>query len=425
MIRFLASGDIHLGRTSSATPEAAGIFPANITWQLMVQKAIDLKVNAVLLSGDIIDRENRFFEAVGQLQHGFNRLRQENIAVFIVAGNHDFDSLPDAIPQEDYSGIRLLGAKGQWEVVPFSVGDVTVQLAGWSFPSQYIKTNPALSFPTDQLNPAFPVIGLLHGEVGKSDSPYAPIDRQSLLTKNVNLWVLGHIHKPQSIGIGQREIWYPGSPQALSPKEQGKHGVLLIEVDNQHKVTTEFLSLSPVQYEELSVDLSAAVSTRSEILDRIKELVASDRVAASTEQLILDLILTGEHQNPDLVTQTIPDLISGHYHQMGDVYVSVRKYVDQLTISIDLASMAEQSSPPGLVAQTILAIENNLTTPLLEELEQQWEEAYETVKNGTAYYSLHQRGRDILYLDEVASKKREYLLMVCNRLLRELIQQTA
>lgn len=428
MIRFLASGDIHLGRSSTATPELAGSFPADKTWQRLVQKAIELKVNAVLLSGDIIDRENRFFEAVGQLQQGFALLRDAGITVFIIAGNHDFDVLPDAVPKEADSGVHFIGATGKWEVVSFSANGTTVQIAGWSFPAQYISHDPVSSFPANEIDPSFPVIGLLHGEVGKPDSPYAPLDFDRLKSQNVNLWILGHIHKAQLLSESAPEIWYTGSPQALSPKEQGKHGVILCEVSDQHKISTTFLPLSPVQYEEVEIDLTDA-ATSSDVRNRVMQKIGdfamnSSAVGPETEQLILDLTLVGEHGQQDMVEATLREITNGLYHQHGSVFVSVRKVKNLLTPSIsDLVSLSRQTSPVGLIAQTILAIEQNESTPLLQQLELQWDRAFEDLKNGSAYSDLNRNERDQPFYEKVAASKKNYLLTSCNKLLNALISQ--
>src|SRR3954469_17173730 len=111
-VRVLATGDIHIGRCSTKTDEPG--WPCAQAWDDLVRLAIDERVDLVALSGDIVDRENRYYEAIGPLERGLRALAKEGIPVFAVSGNHDHDVLPrvaDALGGFD-SGFRLLGRGG-------------------------------------------------------------------------------------------------------------------------------------------------------------------------------------------------------------------------------------------------------------------------------------------------------------------------
>ncbi len=428
MIRLLASGDIHLGRSSTALPRQANAFPSDEIWKRLVQKAIDLEVDALLLSGDIIDRENRFFEAIGPLQSGFTRLREAGIPVYMVAGNHDFDVLPDVLSTEQEEGIHLLGAKGTWQIENFSKSGTDIQFVGWSFPTQHFPQDPLTGFPTDQLNSSIPVIGILHGEVAKADSPYAPLEVPRLQATGVNLWVLGHIHKPNTWQLPGCEIRYPGSPQALSPKEQGVHGALLIEVNSRNDIQTSSIPLSAIRYESLKIDLSQAPTSndiRNSVMNAFEEYCSSPEIYGhGTEQLILDLDITGEHADRDLVDATLREITADYYHDYRGIHLSVRKVNNLLIPAItNLDELAKQSSPAGLIAQAILAIERNESTPLLQTMEQHWTTAFTAVKNGSPYGELQGRGKDQPFLKAEEERRQSYILNACKRLLGELIQQ--
>ena len=69
-MRVLISGDIHIGRRSSKIPENATGFRARDAWMKIVETAIKERVDLVLLSGDVADRDNRFWEAIGPLEAG-------------------------------------------------------------------------------------------------------------------------------------------------------------------------------------------------------------------------------------------------------------------------------------------------------------------------------------------------------------------
>lgn len=425
MIKLLATGDLHLGRSSTQLPQQAEAYPVSRVWKLLVGKAIELNVDAVLLSGDIIDRENRFFEAVGQLQAGFTKLRDAGIPVYMVSGNHDFDVLPDVLSEQLAAHVHLLGAMGNWQTEVFSKNGIDLQLVGWSFPSQHYRKDPLNSFSSEQLNPSLPTIGLLHGELGSPDSPYAPLEVSRLQSAGVGLWVLGHIHKPGNWKSPGCEIWYPGSPQSLSPKEQGAHGPLLIEVSGKNDIQTTHIPLSPVRYETISVALGQTEEIRTAALPAFETFAASEDFAVQgVEQLIVDLELTGEREDITSVEDAAREMAAGLHLNLNGVSLSVRKVVNHLVPAVsNIGDLAQQSSPAGLLAQSILAIERNEKTLLLDKMEQEWGNAFSAVKTGSAYTELHNRGKDQPYFEEQQERKNEYLLNACKRLLGELMQQ--
>ena len=92
-MKILAVGDMHLGRRPARLPDqlaerAHELGPAS-AWKRTVDAALDNKVHAVLLAGDVVENENDFFEAYRDLAGGVQRLTDEGIDVVGVAGNHD------------------------------------------------------------------------------------------------------------------------------------------------------------------------------------------------------------------------------------------------------------------------------------------------------------------------------------------------
>ena len=92
-IRILCTGDIHLGRRPSRVPESidAHALGPTAAWKCFVRSAIELKVHAVVLTGDVVDASNRFYEAFSVLQSGVEQLVKAGITIYAVSGNHDWD----------------------------------------------------------------------------------------------------------------------------------------------------------------------------------------------------------------------------------------------------------------------------------------------------------------------------------------------
>lgn len=127
-IKILATADLHLGRSSADISGPCA--PTRFIWRQIVSYCVNQQIDILALCGDIVDWDNRYFEAIGPLQEGFEELTQMGIKVYMVSGNHDFDVLPSIVSQLKSTNIRLLGAGGVWETEKFQKGDQLIQLAG-------------------------------------------------------------------------------------------------------------------------------------------------------------------------------------------------------------------------------------------------------------------------------------------------------
>ena len=180
IVKILAVGDMHLGRNpvrlhAEFADRARKPGPAE-AWRRTVDAAIAVRVEAVLLAGDVVEKDDDFFEAYQELRKGVQRLAKAGIEVIGVAGNHDVRVLPrlaEQIPQ-----FRLLGRDGEWERCEIGRGGHTVSLWGWSFPQAQVRQSPLAGMRLER--GAGVRLGLLHCDRGVAQSPYAPVTNQEL-----------------------------------------------------------------------------------------------------------------------------------------------------------------------------------------------------------------------------------------------------
>ena len=85
-MKFLHTSDLHLGR-SLHSYDLSGAQRDMLN--RIVDIAIERKVDAVLVAGDVYDRAFPPAEAVVQFEQFLARIRGANIAVVVVSGNHD------------------------------------------------------------------------------------------------------------------------------------------------------------------------------------------------------------------------------------------------------------------------------------------------------------------------------------------------
>ena len=364
-MKLLCVGDIHLGRQPSRLPEgvldelrASELGPA-AAWRLAVDFALKAEVDAVLLAGDVVEQEDDFYEAYGDLRRGVDRLAAAGVAVLAVSGNHDVQVLPrlaDAVP-----GFRLIGRGGDWKVEDVAGRDGRrVHVLGWSFPDRRVTTSPLAARELPALDSrSGPVIGLLHCDRDAAGSPYAPVRSSELENAPVDAWLLGHIHKPDALSP-PRPIGYLGSLTGLDPGEAGPRGPWLFESTGP-ELALEHLPLAPLRWEEVEVPLDGL-----EIAEEVHGLVVSaldalhERVAGHRfrpRAVGCRLRFTGRTAHRREVELA---LAAGDPHRVLHLQEDILYFVHDWRMAAlppyDLDDLARGADPPALVARKILLL---------------------------------------------------------------------
>ena len=101
-MRFLHIADLHLGKSVLETPM---LEDQRFILSKIVDCALENKVDAVLIAGDIYDRSVPIAEAVCALDDFLNALCDNGIALIAIAGNHDS-------PERLEFGSRLMSGRG-------------------------------------------------------------------------------------------------------------------------------------------------------------------------------------------------------------------------------------------------------------------------------------------------------------------------
>jgi len=357
-VKILAIGDIHLGRRPTRLPSvladrARELGPAG-AWRRTIDAALASKVRAVALAGDVVEKEDDFFEAYRELARGVEALTQAGIDVAGVAGNHDVKVLPRLAAE--IPGFKLLGEGGQWEAWPLRDETEALTLWGWSFPQAEVRQSPLPSAPFERrsgLN-----LGLLHCDRDAGPSPYAPVASAELERADLDGWLLGHIHKPDALSA-PRPNGYLGSLTGLSRRESGARGPWLITVERGALSEVAQLPLAPLRWERLDVDIEGI----AEPADAKSRLIASLREFDecftdpnhAPEAVALDLRFTGRTPLGGAAlrefTQEDRDAI---YAGAGNRHYFIEALSAQTRPEIELEQLAKREDPLGLLAQRLL-----------------------------------------------------------------------
>lgn len=355
--RLLAVGDMHLGRRPSRLPnelarDGAAFGPAE-AWERIVRHAIDLGVDAVALAGDLVDRDDDFFEAYRLLKEGIARLGRHDIRVIGVAGNHDVEVLPRLV--EELPDFHLLGAGGEWERLEVAEG---LTLHGWSFPTRQVVRSPLAGHAFEQ-GPGVN-LGLLHCDRDVRDSRYAPVSSAELAAAGLDGWLLGHIHVPDAL-TAQRPSGYLGSITGMHPGEHGVRGPWLIGVSGGRIESVEQQRLAPLHWARMTLDLSGierAQDLENRLLRELESLDnALDGHPMPPEALGIRLRLTGSTDRANDVAAHLVDLekrnVSGH----GTRFAFIEKFELHTKPERDLQRLAEETNHIGLLARRLLALD--------------------------------------------------------------------
>jgi len=259
MFRFLHAADIHLDsplkglERYEGAPVEAIRHATRRALENLVRLAIEEAVNFVVIAGDLYDGDWRDHNTGLFFAKQMSELRQANIPVYCIAGNHDAMSamtkhlkLPENVHEfsarkPETHRIEALGAA----------------LHGQSFPTQAVRENLTERYPAAV--PGLFNIGLLHTSANgrEGHEPYAPCTVSGLQRLGYQYWALGHVHTRETLSEDP-PIHFPGNLQGRHIREAGAKGCLLVSVDDDLHASVAFQALDVLRWAVCRIDATAA-----------------------------------------------------------------------------------------------------------------------------------------------------------------------
>lgn len=378
-MRLLCTGDLHIGRRSAGT--SGDGFSCGEAWERLAALAagdpVDgvqiPRVDAVLISGDVTDQDNRYFQAIGPFERGLARLHRAGIDVVGVAGNHDHDTLREVAPRlrREY-GFRLLGGDG-WESVILDRDGERLRVIGWSYPAAEHPRCPLHDLTVEASS--IPTVGLVHVQRGGPDGRFAYARDEDLRAHSeVDLWVIGHVHAPRSEFSETLRVVNPGSPQAMDFGEGDWHGASVVQVRGKsHLWEAERLGASTAWYGRVAVELHQnALSDLAGIREYVREMLAERRDEFLAQSACLryiefriDLVGTS-NVSREALDGLCRDLVKGVELRPLEGEARVRVAVSRATAHgvrplRDLDQYARSTGPVAVLARTLRALASSET----------------------------------------------------------------
>jgi hypothetical protein len=235
----------------------------------LVDAAIEETVDAVFLAGDIFDGDWAHYGTGVFFVAEMARLREADIPVVMLAGNHDADSkLTKSMRLPD--NVRVLSTRNP-ETVLFESHGFAVHGQGYAVPAVFDDLSAAYPDPVSGLIN----IGLLHTSANgrPGHEPYAPCSIDGLVSRGYDFWGLGHVHQFEVLSTDPL-IVFPGNLQGRGWREVGAKGAILVEVGSDGCSTFKQLCLDAVRWDVVTVDASGSVN-RDEVAGHVAAAVRS------------------------------------------------------------------------------------------------------------------------------------------------------
>jgi exonuclease SbcD len=271
MIKLLHLADVHIGmenygRLNPETGLNTRLHDFLDTLDEAVTHAIDERVDAVVVAGDVYKSRDPSPTHQRELARRIIRLIRNDIHVVLVPGNHDTPMAAgratsvDIFRELELPNVTVLRRIGADRVQTRS-GPLQVVALPWLTRSTFLAHDDYRNLPLDELvqqmagmiddalqrvcadlDPNIPAVLVGHAHVFG-----ARVGAERLLTlgndpmlntsvldlPNVGYHALGHIHKHQAVVTGQRSVVYAGSINRVDfSEEEEKKGFVLVELQS-------------------------------------------------------------------------------------------------------------------------------------------------------------------------------------------------
>jgi DNA repair exonuclease SbcCD nuclease subunit len=291
-MKFIHAADIHLDSPlcGLARYEGAPVEQIQNATRKAFINLIDLACNEaidfILLAGDLYDVDWKDYNTGLFFNQQMTRLREANIPVFMVLGNHDAGNSITRelrLPQN----VTRLNTSQPETIVLEHLG---VAIHGQSFPNKIVTEDLSATYP-NAISGYFN-IGLLHTSLNgrKDHAPYAPCSLPGLLSHGYDYWALGHIHKRE---ILHEKPWvvFCGNLQGRHVRETGAKGCTLVEVTNG-QVTLIHIPLDVLRWEVCQLDVSE-ITQAEEVIEQARGAVNQAMQTTEGKPLAVRFLIEG------------------------------------------------------------------------------------------------------------------------------------
>lgn len=294
MFQFIHAADIHLDSPLRGLSKYEGAPVDQIrnatrrALSNLIDLAIEKSVAFVLISGDLYDGDWQDYNTGLFFVNQVRRLRDAEIPLLLISGNHDAANkmtMELTLPEN----VSFLSAQRP-ETIRLPGLDVAVH--GQSFAKSAVYEDLSEAYPA--ADSGLFNLGMLHTSATgrEGHEPYAPCSIESLKLKGYDYWALGHIHQREVLSEDPF-IAFSGNIQGRHIRETGPKGCLLVTVQDDHRVESEFQALDVLRWERVNVDVTESQGI-DDVLQRVNQELERNRDESDGRPLAVRVALVGE-----------------------------------------------------------------------------------------------------------------------------------
>ncbi len=292
-MKFIHAADIHLDSPLLGLERYEGAPVDEIrgatrhALENLVTLCLDERAAFLLIAGDLYDGGWRDYHTGQFFARQVTRLREADIPVFLISGNHDAASvIPNQLRLPENA--RTLSTKRP-ETVTFD--EIGVAIHGQGFATREVPDDLSAGYPRPL--PGYVNIGLLHTSADgrEGHATYAPCSPADLAAKGYDYWALGHVHQREVL-CEQPWIVFPGNLQGRHARETGGKGATVVTVEDRVIQTVEHRDIDVVRWTTRDIDAGVAGSD-TELFESVEAAVRDEVERADGRLVALRVRIVG------------------------------------------------------------------------------------------------------------------------------------
>jgi exonuclease SbcD len=293
-MKFLHAADVHLDSPLRGLELYEGAPAARIrnatreAFENLVRLALTEKVQFVVIAGDLFDGKWTDLQTGLWVAGQFRRLEREDVAVYLIRGNHDAMAVTGQTRIQWPANVREFPVDAPSTIRDDALG---VALHGRGFASREVMEDVAVTYPA--AIPGLYNIGVLHTSLAGNPEhdTYAPTTVANLVRSGYDYWALGHIHLRQTV-LEKPAIVWPGCIQGRHIHERGAKGCVVVTVDRGH-TEVRFRPLDVLRWSLVEIEL-AAEARLADLYDEVATRLRACQQEAEGRFCAARIVVTGQ-----------------------------------------------------------------------------------------------------------------------------------
>jgi exonuclease SbcD len=279
-VRFAHLADCHLGGWRQEELQALNFK----SFQIIINKIIEEKLDFVLISGDLFDSAYPPIEILKETFAEFRKLKKAKIPVYLIAGSHDFsasgktflDVLEKAGFCKNTSQYETL-EDGTIILKPTFHNDIAIY--GYPGRKSSMEIYDLRKIKLESNIHPFTIL-MIHTTIKDvvGSLPIESIEKEKLPL--ANYYAMGHIHKKFEDHISDSRYVYPGPgfPNNFQELSDLKHGSFQITEVEGKTITTKNITIPIKEVTTVSLQVTNALTATQEIIDYLDKLNLKDKI---------------------------------------------------------------------------------------------------------------------------------------------------